>query len=977
MLKKVILAENALDKSTWETFEVPSVREFLYSRFDALPDTARIYHNQVAESNEIYFHDDPEGKKLDDLSGTFYVVVYPGGAAIPYIIYAVIAIASYYYAKSQIPSATARNVQNQSPNNELSERTNKARPRARIPDLYGTVRSTPDLLSLHTAYVDHVEKEYMYTCVGRGAHEIPANEVKDETTLYSEIEGSGVEIYAPNTSPNSGDSPQLTIGDQITEAIYIANRSNAINGQVLKSANIGESFQGDGDTMFGFNTTWSGSPFLAGGSFQILGPVDFGDLFNVGDEIVISNAVYDDDVTFVNLDGTYTILYIAVGRDPQGTPVQTIVQLEDVVSITTDWELMPNFLNGITGPISPLIESASDGYVGPFRVKAPDLEKVYCNFVALNGLYRDDGVTQTAINIEVEVSLTPIDSQGVPSGAEILTRGVVIGSATEKSSRALTLKISFGTQTTGYEGAFSIKARRITDKITANGTVMDEIKWRDVYAMGEVTQNDFGDVTTVHSVTQATGGALVAKSRKLNMLATRKLPRRISGSTFTVELYPTDRADEIISAMCLDPRIGNRSKDEVDFDNIYDTVAEIETYFGIEKAVEFGYTFDSDNLSFEEMISSVVQAIYCTAYRFGSVIRINFEKETDDSVLLFNHRNKLPGSEKRSVRFGNQDDQDGVELEYVDPEDDAVVTIYLPNDQARNPKKVETIGVRNRIQAYWLAWRLWNKIQLQNTATEFNATQEADLLVLNDRILVADNTRPGTQDGDVISQDGLELTLSQAVVFDVAQTYIIFLQHTDGSVESIGVTAGSTSRQVLLAQAPKAPLSLDVAAYARATYQIVGSASTREQAFLVTEKDTLDNFTSRVVAINYDDEYYEHDSWYADGIINEEGEFNVAGTISFSPLPEALVYLSSSFPVAVTVNQTNPGDEIRYSKTAMPTNITDGAEYTGPVDVNDGETLYARPFSPINDGVGISGTYNSVPNLDFQFATNSQYLATM
>jgi len=88
---------------------------------------------------------------------------------------------------------------------------------------------------------------------------------------------------------------------------------------------------------------------------------------------------------------------------------------------------------------------------------------------------------------------------------------------------------------------------------------MDEIKWRDLYAMGEVTQNDFGDITTVHSVSQATGGALVAKSRKLNMLATRKLPRRISGSDFTTELYATDRADEIMSAMCLDPRIGNRS----------------------------------------------------------------------------------------------------------------------------------------------------------------------------------------------------------------------------------------------------------------------------------------------------------------------------------------------------------------------------------------------------------------------------------
>jgi len=274
MLKTVILAENALDADTWETFEVENVREFLHSRFDKLPDTAKIYHNQVAESNEITFHDDPEGRKLNDMEGTFYVVVYPGAGVdwLVYAIYAVVAIASYYYAKSQIPSATARNVQNQSPNNELSERTNKARPRARIPDIFGTVRSVPDLLALpYTVYEDHVEVEYAYMGIGRGEYEIPADEVKDETTLISEIEGSSVEIYAPYTSPNSGDAAQLTIGDPITEPLYAADRSNAINGQVMEPVDFG----------------FTGSDNIR------LFPTNLSDYYSVGDTVELLNAQRD------------------------------------------------------------------------------------------------------------------------------------------------------------------------------------------------------------------------------------------------------------------------------------------------------------------------------------------------------------------------------------------------------------------------------------------------------------------------------------------------------------------------------------------------------------------------------------------------------------------------------------------------------------------------------------------------------------
>ncbi|KAG0920918.1 hypothetical protein G6F32_015354 [Rhizopus arrhizus] len=132
-------------------------------------------------------------------------------------------------------------------------------------------------------------------------------------------------------------------------------------------------------------------------------------------------------------------------------------------------------------------------------------------------------------------------------------------------------------------------------------------------------------VICMHSVTFATDGALAVKERKLNLLVTRKLPRRVSGSTFTSELYATTDVADIISAVCLDPLIGNRAPAEVDFDNIYSTAQEIREYFGVDVA-QFNYTIDSDNLSFEETLDMIVQAVFCRAYRRGSVIKLIFER---------------------------------------------------------------------------------------------------------------------------------------------------------------------------------------------------------------------------------------------------------------------------------------------------------------------------------------------------------------
>ncbi len=236
--------------------------------------------------------------------------------------------------------------------------------------------------------------------------------------------------------------------------------------------------------------------------------------------------------------------------------------------------------------------------------------------------------------------------------------------------------------------------------------------------------------------------------------------------------------------------------------------------------------------------------------------------------MLFNHRNKLPGSEVRTFSTGWEDDHDGVELEYVAPEDDAVVSMYLPADRsAINEKRYQTVGVRNRVQAHFHAYRMWNRMRYQYLMTEFTSTQEGFLLLVGDRILVADNTKGTSQNGEVKEQNGLILTLSQDVEMEDNKIYYGFFQLADGTVEPMRVLPGERLNQVVLQTAPRLPFVTDTKNYARTTYVITENFDRDINAFLVGDIKHKDNITATITASNYDERYYANDADYIKGIV--------------------------------------------------------------------------------------------------------------
>jgi hypothetical protein len=1082
-MQTVIVARNNFEPETWTRHDVEDVLAFCKEEFPVWPKTARIYHRYVSLATDVTPTDEASIERLRKLDGVLYIIDYPAG--IELIIIAVVAVAAVaaavFLLAPQPPAVNNRVNEATSPNNSLSERLNTQRIGGRIGDIFGRVRSTPDLLTVpYKIFLsdNSTEVELSYMCIGRGHYDIEL--IRDGDTLVSEIDGSTVEIYKPFTSPNNTATPQLRIGNEITDALVSVEQVSAVNGQTLiPPGGDGYTFATSGTTQARARANWTNRSiqYVAGGAV-----IDFTNYWKAGDLLTITDFRYNvGPGDRIELDGEYVAT----------TVTSTEVIFTNPESINAEWSEIDLLVGDVTGNEAFTLSKAEE-LIGPFTIDMPDLTQVYCNFVALGGLYTDDGTTQTQKTVTIRVTLTPVDQDGDPTGPDETFDAVIVGSSTKKDQIGYTLKCN-----PTFTGRCKVSAYRITQghkqaNPSFTGNIVEEVKWRECYGVAELTQSDFGNVTTVYSRTYGTTGALAVKERKLNMFVTRKLPKvylglqgtndryvksllhfdgdlndvstkdyaattrawtfyngsilsdaafkfgdasllctsstadgvatndhsdfTLGSSNFTIEGWykfttfgaqrilcgqmdaagganansawyiertsgnvirakvvqgttettvtgttvfssdvgfihvafvrngdvlnlfingtkeggdvaftgavnnstamlgvgrggsyttatfqgyidefrmsvgiarwtanftpPTqhydisfgkltatrDAVDALVS-VAFDPYIGNRAFSEVDYYQMYALQTAIASYFGTTEAHRFDHTFDTNNLSFEEIVATIADVMFCIAYRRGSQIKLSFEKATNDSTLLFNHRNKIPRSEVRTIMFGNQNNYDGVWFNYTDNNDGAQKTLYIPSDQSSiNPKKVDSVGVSSDLQAYFKAWRLWNRIRYQNVAVQFDATQEADICVLQDRVLVADNTRSDTQDGEILEQNGLELTLSEDV--DIRSgTWNIFIQHYDATVQSIGVTQGSAANKVVLASAPTLPLALEETNFSRPTYVLVNTAAARELACLVTEKTPQDNFTVSLIVANYDSRYYDHDDDHILGIV--------------------------------------------------------------------------------------------------------------
>lgn len=820
--------------------------EFVVNRIpDGVP--VRVYLGEIGDDTDVT--DDFEALKDED--AVYHIVEGAGGGALVVgaLVALVVVAATVLLTKKPSLAVTATNNQAKSANNSLTDRSNKPRPYERSYDICGTVQTIPnDLMQTYKAF-DNIGNllEYSYYDAGRGHLHIEAEGVTEGDTLISDITGSSVAVYAPYTSPNNTTSPRLQIGDVIDQKLYVTYSNDDVDGIVLKAPNdIGANPSADGTAKRISNTGYIYDPS---------GDSAFSEFLSVGDVAVLS----DFDVADVtNLNGSFEVLYV------------DDFEVRLAVNGASNWD-------ALTSGQTYTLTERSDTFIGPrdtydvsltdwYYMVRGEVDRVLANVAGQNGLYKYDGGYSRA-NVTVELQYQMIDSQRNPIGDIYTVQGTVTGNSTDYVGTSI-----YGQLPTASR--FRARMRRITnfDK-DYDGTVSDEITFINLYGQSLDTTPHYGNRTTVHCARKQTPRAASIDNPELRMIATEMCYKYLGNGVFDTVMTPNTQAVQSLIRLARDPAVGNLELTTANMDKLLAVQEEIESYFGSELAGQFCYTFDDYDTTMQGIVQTIAEAVFCTAYRKGADIMLRFDRPVAGPEMVFTHRSKTTGTEKWTRTFNDSTTYDSLSFSYIDPDTNVQETIYIPEELGANTEEYESKGVRNYQQAYWLAWRRYQRNALSKVVVEFEATEEGALATPGGVISVVKGSRIAPQDGYVVAVNGLTLTLSQPVTFTPGDDHSIILKKRDGSVQSISVIKGSHDREVIMLSAPEEAIYTGNSAL-KTEFSFGNEARHNAQKIVVSSIDPGDDRTVKITGYNYDDGFYKYDgvapygSGFSDGFSN-------------------------------------------------------------------------------------------------------------
>jgi len=788
----------------------------------------KIYIDEIGDDTDVT--EDFDALQED---ATFYIIESPGGGVVKGVFSLVGKILSPIL-KLFTPSTQAQAAPNQQgagPNNSLTDRTNKSRPYQRTYDICGTVQCIPnDLMTVYRKYDTNGNViEFGYYDVGRGPLDTPASGITDGDTRLSEITGSSAAVYGPFTSPNSG-APQTMVGSPITEGLYVTASSNEVDGAELKAANDLTANIGDVATVS-----------RVGNVATIVDPTGdsrFNDYMKVGDAI----ELIDIKTASYVLSDTYTITSISA-VDVSFTVNGSV---NPWLGITTSVPLLPGDIS-TTGPYNKVAVSWSNWFTMD-KIKAT---RVLANFGAQSGMYKDDGNKKRSAAVTIRLEYQALDVNGAPIGPVYSADGTVSGRSSDQTGVSIVGALP-------TPSTFRARARRVTDKdLDFEGQVVDDVSFDNLYAQIPDTTPNYGNRTTVHTARRQTPRATSIKAPKLALIVTERLYKYLGNGVFDAALTNNTQAVQSLIRLLRDPVCGGLNLSASNMDRLLAVQAEVEAYFDSTLAGQFCYTFDSFDVTMQDIINTVAEAIFCRAYREGSAILLDFDRPRMGPEMVFTHRSKAPG-EKWTRAFNTRDRYDSLKFSYIDPATNTKETITIPADGGLKTETYDSKGIRNYKQAYWAAYRRYQRNLLNRVSVEFAALEEGVFARPGRAISVVKGSRVSPFDGYIVAVDGLTVVLSQNVEFTPGQEHSLILKRRDGSVQSVPVTPGANNRTVVMASAPQEAIYTGNEAL-KTEFSFGSEDRHNAQMMVVSTVEPGSDRTVRITGYNYTDDYYAYD----------------------------------------------------------------------------------------------------------------------
>jgi hypothetical protein len=491
-------------------------------------------------------------------------------------------------------------------------------------------------------------------------------------------------------------------------------------------------------------------------------------------------------------------------------------------------------------------------YLGSFVANASGTQANYLgvDFVMPRGMYyaNDDGSLAT-VSISATVEARLIDDVGAPLGL-----WVTLGSPTY--SAATTTPLRYSERYSVTAGRYEVRVKR-TDTEQTTSRYGHDLIWSGLRAYLPETR-DFGDVTLLALRMRASNNLSMQASRKVNCIATRKIPiwrnSAYSVTTNVCTVFETGHLKQVGDVITVTPSTGtmpsgsrtvatvaansytfavttantsgncavwsaNTATRSIAWPIAYackqvgltDAQIDLATLLALDAVwVSRSDYFDArfDNfLGFWEAVTKMAGAGRAKPYMQGGIMRIMRDQAATVPVALFSMRNIVKGSFSVDYLMPTADTADAIDVGYFDSGtwSPRRVRAKLPGSTAARPAKVELFGVTGRDQAFREGMYQAASNRYRRKVIHFTTEMEGFIPSFGDLIAIQHDMPAWGQGGEITAWDAgtLTATLSDPLTWSPGSTHYIALRKRDGSVEGpYVVTAGLYDNQAILQSIP-------------------------------------------------------------------------------------------------------------------------------------------------------------------------------
>ncbi|MCR1300307.1 host specificity factor TipJ family phage tail protein [Enterobacter sp. BT855] len=624
-----------------------------------------------------------------------------------------------------------------SPNNSLTGQTNTARVYKAKPDIYGQVRSFPDLIQeslfeyISTGVRDGGKKyvtEWM--CIGIGKYNY-------ESVRYSES----------SLGSMAGAEYQFIQPGEVVPAINEGYSFDDVDGQEVPGANQGESFPVETATA---NTVVSGT--YAGGqiAMKIVKQAEF-DYF-MG--LVLPHAVtFTINVTYATASGSVT-----TDATFSGTLVSAVETNDGAVINPVRWYTFtmgdldgpPDIPAGATINTTTFVLNDNEALVvGPFFSPVESTELWIHTQSSLG--------PKKQTNWKVVLWKIDDDYNMIPGTQQTLIFQQTTWHKQDSEMFYRTDKII----PTGGFGKYAINLQR-----TDNSGDASILKLEEIHAVNVRTNVVHPTDTLVRVKVRATENALGSRDRKYNALVTRHtITYDLNTQTVDYTLRPSRSFADAVAHTWL--MMGEQSVNSIDLYGLY-SIAESLTD---ERLGYFDYTFDDENDSLGDRVQAICNAASVVAYWDDGVLTFTRDQKVDYPAAVFNRVNMKTDEYKITYEATLPGGYDGVQVSYVHPTTNnktyinyRVLNGAIVEQEAENPNKLETVGFRNEYQARERALRetkrlIYSRVKMNAKVFEDGIIQVGSVIQMPD---IYDSNQ---QDGYITGRAGNNFDTSEPIAF--------------------------------------------------------------------------------------------------------------------------------------------------------------------------------------------------------------------